>query len=592
MDYQISEDIEIIAGYNILLTVGEETFILEESKTLKQLMDEREDIKTVVESLQKVSNKEFNGFKNQSNETIEDDTLIEKDTILTPQYKVTVTIKKNPEDTETKEAKLNEGQTLEDLQEAEKELINKLKNPENKNFDHFEDENGNTISDKTEIKENITITPQYTVTITIKNTKEKEPKVYTLKEGQTLADLTETEKAEWGEYIKGVNKEFIWFNEIADEQTKICENITLTPIYNVLVTIKTENGEKIFTLREGKKLADIEDKERYESTKNKEFREFSRFVDEKGNEISENTEINEDIILIPKFKVKVTINKADKTTEEFYIEENQKLGDIKPEDKERYENTKNKEFRKFLRFVDEKGNEVSENTEIKDNITLTPKFNLTIKIGQEEYLLEEGKTLADLIGEKPEAEQELEKLKNSSTKPFSRFVDEKGNEVSENTKFEDNATILPKFKIKITVEKSDGTVEEFLIEEGLTLNDLTEEEKQKLNEIMDEHKEGEKFAGFIDTATGNMISENDKLDEDITIKAQYEEVPVIPTNPEENKDSNENKNESENKEEVVSENTESGNPKTSDEVTKYIISGILGVTCIIGSTIILKKRKE
>ena len=705
MQHQFTEDTEIIAVNDIVLTVGGKTFEIKNAsnKTLEALANDNPELKNVLDDLKNVDGKDFSGFINDDGDEVkENETRIIKDTILTPKYTVKVKIKKDGNDAGI-EFTLEENQALNDLEQDGKDLVQEIKGIEEKDFKYFVDVDGTEVLEDTPITKHTELTAKYTVKITIKkNTDDADGKTYTLDEGQCLADLTETEKSEWREYIKGTDKEFIWFNEIENDQTPINKHITLTPKYNVVITIKAVNGDERFTIEEGKKLADIEEQERYENAKKKDNRTFSRFVytDESGAEQTfniEDTTITKDITLTPKFNVKVTINKADGTQKEFYIEENQKLGDIKQADKDEFEKTKQKENRTFSRFVyTENGVEKTldeENTEIKDNITLTPKFNLkvtingtgydleegltlndlgqdgkkalddlknvnnkvfknyldesndviglndainenttihaeynvvitignetieipegqklselsaqdkekldnivnktnkqfakfkeiddntpitenmeltpiynvTVTIGEgNTYTIEENQTLTDLFAQYPDAKQAYEDLKASENRKFSKFTDQFDKIIEENTPITENTILIPKYLVTVTVKDKNGNTEQFYIEEGKTLNDLADEEKAKLEEIKNDHNEGERFVGFVNSVTGEEISENDIIDGDITIEPTYEAIPVTPEEPEQNEDNSENGE----KETVKSNST---NPKTVDNILR------------------------
>ncbi len=730
MQHQFLEDTEIIAVNDIVITVGGKTFEIKNAsnKTLETLANENHELKTVLDELKTVEGKDFSKFVDENGtEVKESETRIIKDTVLTPKYTVKVKIKKDGNDA-GREFTLEENQTLDNLEQDGKDLIQEIESIEEKDFKHFVDVDGTVVSEDMPITKHTELTAKYTVKITIKkNTTDTEGKTYTLDEGQCLADLTETEKSEWREYIKGTDKEFIWFNEIENDQTPINKHITLTPKYNVVITIKAVKGDERFTIEEGKKLADIEDQERYENAKKKDNRTFSRFVytDENGVEQTfdvENTTITKDITLTPKFNVKVTINKADGTPEEFYIEENQKLVDIKQDDKDRFEQTKQKGNRTFSRFVyTENGVEKTfdvENTEIKDNITLNPKFNLKVTINGTDYDLEEGltlndlgqdgkkalddlknvnnkvfknylnesnnviglndainenitihaeynvvitignetieipegqklselsaqdkekmdnivnktnkqfakfkeiddntpitenmeltpiynvtvtigegniytieenQTLTDLFAQYPDAKQDYEDLKAIENRPFSEFTDQFNKTIEENTPITENTILIPKYLVTVTVKDKDGNTEQFYIEEGKTLNDLSDEEKAKLEEIKNDHNEGERFARFVNSATGEAISENDIIDGDVTIEPTYEAIPVTPEEPKQDE------NNSENGETEKVEDSNSTNPKTVDNIFGYVKLAILGIVCIIVSKKLNKRKKR
>ena len=232
----------------------------------------------------------------------------------------------------------------------------------------------------------------------------------------------------------------------------------------------------------------------------------------------------------------------------------------------------NKEFTK--KFTDSNNNEVTYETQINKNTTLMPKYTVNVVIGEETYTVDEGTSLQQLKASQPTVAQALEDIKDTN-KDFSRFADTYGNTVEDTTMFSKNTEITPIYNIKVQVEKADGTIEEFAVEEGQTVNNLSAENKAKLQAIKDNHAEGWRFAKFVNTKTGEEIGENTPITEDTVIKPVYEEIPAeeAETTPDED-------------------NNETINPKTSDNILNFVALGITGLACIVISIIAYRRKNK
>ena len=75
----------------------------------------------------------------------------------------------------------------------------------------------------------------------------------------------------------------------------------------------------------------------------------------------------------------------------------------------------------FSRLVDKNDETISLDTAIHENTVIKTKFNITVKIGDETFTLEEGKSLSDL---EEDAKTKLNSLKKSTTgKKFVGYKD-------------------------------------------------------------------------------------------------------------------------------------------------------------------------
>ncbi len=523
MEHTISQDTKILAVYNYVLTVGGETFILpNESKTLGELMElgEYSRLKEIVENLsQKVAGKTFKEFQNQDGEPVSEGTTIDKDTVLTPKYTVNLTVKAENETTYT----IDENTTLADLKNSKPEaktLLEKLsgKQETKKKFEHFEALDGTVIDETTPIKEHTTITPKYTVTVTIKkNSKDEVGKTFTLYEGQTLADLTEVEKEQMREYVETDKKEFVGFKDF-NESTKITEDIELTPIYNVTITIKTQDGDRVFVIRDGNKLSDIGNQTMYQATMEKANRTFSRFVyTDNGAEqtFDMNSAINQDITLTPKFNVTVTINGI-----EYKLEEGKTLGDLTPEGKAALDALKSVKGKTFVEYTDKDGNKIELDNPVNDNIIVTAKYNVTVTVGENTYTLDEGQKLANLPQNAQDAIKALENVEGKNFEKYEYF-DEDGKlvEFKPTDEIHYNITIKAKYTVTITVGGNTYT-----LDEGQSLENLNAEGQAALEAL--KSVTNKKFVEFTDE-NGNPINVEDELHKNTTIKAKYNVIVTI-----------------------------------------------------------------
>ena len=121
---------------------------------------------------------------------------------------------------------------------------------------------------------------------------------------------------------------------------------------------------------------------------------------------------------------------------------------------------------------------------------------------------------------------------------------------------------------------------------------MTEEQKQKLEEIKSMHEEGEQFTGFINTTTNEVLSEDAQINSNVTIEPKYEAISVTPT-PDLEENTNNNNNVVSDSEETNSKSvqTASSNPSTSDNIITFVIIGIIGLICITFAIKLYKKNK-
>ncbi len=580
-DTPLPRDIILVPRYKVLITVSpkyeeEKTFEMPEGKTLENIKDDLEQFK--------LTNKTLKGFvyKNDDSDVNIESDKIEENTIIIPKYTIEVTV--TARDGEVTKKDIPEGSTLENIKKIEE--FKKFISPSNKTFQYFASEDNETLEDSYEFKGNTTIIPKYTIDITVVK-KDKSTTSYTISEGTVLhqqdsaiKEFVKESNLEFAEEFKKLNEvngEYVETADILDFYTVLYENTILMPKYNAKITITKADGTvEEFFVEEGQTLNDIKDN-RFEETKKKEDREFSRFIDDKNKDFDPTIPIDSNINLTPVFSV--TIKIGDKT---YKLDEEKTLKDLfdeNPEAETYWDELKNSKT-EFSRFVDQNGNTIEEETVFDYNAIINPKFKVTIKIGEKTYLLEEGKTLKDLFNENSEAKEYFENFKISENRPFSRFVDQNGNTIDENTVINNDIVISGKFKVTITVENPDGTTEKIFLEEGKTLSDLTKEENDKLQKIKNNHGDDERFVGFKNSKDNKDITNKTIISEDITIKPIYEKIPVISGG-----GGAGDSNGSAPLANVLS-------PKTADNIINYVIGSLVGLACILIAVFLHQKNNK
>ncbi len=556
---EIWESTTLTPQYNVEVTIKGNVYTLKEGQCLNDLGS---DVISQIEELVKVDNKTFaKTFANLKGEVFDYNKEITESVVLVPQYNITVSVKVGEQ--VQKEITMPEGSTL----ESKSEDLKEFKELTNKAFVQFVKEDGTPVSETTALTENTTIKPQYNITVSVK-VGEQVQKEITMAEGSTLESKAEDLK----EFKEVTNKTFVQFvkedGTPVSETTALTENTTIKPQYNITVSVKVgEEVQKEITMAEGSTLErKAEDLKEFKEVTNK---TFVQFVKEDGTPVSEATALTENTTIKPQYNITVSVKVGEEVQKEITMTEGSTLAS-KAEELKEFKELTNKTF---VQFVKEDGTPVSESTALTENTTIIPKYEVEVKIGNSSYTVDEGTTLKQLIELYPEAEQKLENIKDTS-REFSRFVDEKGNTVNDDISFNENTTITPKYNIKITVKGDNGESKEFVLEEGKTLNDLSEEYKQELEKIKNNHPAGLKFVNFKDVETGEIITDTTQITGNITLEAVYEEAPVTPEDENNTQNNNEN------------------NPKTGDNLLKYIILAIVGLGCMIMSTKSSKRKNN
>ena len=453
VDYstKIFENTELTPKYNVVVTVvkldkTEKKFTLKEGQTLRSLGADV--INQIEEFITESVN--FEHFINDNGEIVDYDKPINESTQFIPIYNQTITVTINGTN-KTENYILNEGENLNSLDESTQNEIKDLVKKDNKDLAYFIDSEGNKVDFTTSIAKRTTLTPVYKITVTVKPQYDSQVELEML-ERSSLSTLEETLRQQFEEKT---NKDFKGYYDLdgnlIDVASTFSEHVTIIPKYDIHVKVQKDDGTyEDIKVEEGSTLKGMANKlEQFESgVKNK---QFDRYVDEENQDISEEKVLTENIVIIPKYNINVTIKKSDETTVSFDVPEDfvlHRLTEDQMDTLNSFVSAENKVFAE--KFADELGNEVDFYTILNENIILTPKYNVVITVvtedGEQTLTVEEGKTLNDLSSEEKEKFEEI-KNKFKGEKEFSDFeivdTDEK---LTLETQIFENLTVKPVYK--------------------------------------------------------------------------------------------------------------------------------------------------
>ena len=431
---------------------------------------------------------------------------------------------------------IDENKTFADLKAIPGVLdaLNVLKNTDDgKKFKNYvvsytldSEEKSDTISDTQDeytFVQDSTISADYInkVKVTLKVGDDERLTKY-MDEGQCLDDLSEEDKKEFADAIESTTKRLKGYVEIVDEQEvvvdskqAITKDITIIPKYEVDVKI----GEDTFTIDEGATLETLspENKQKLDAHKTqdkKDFKNFVKVVDDVEHEvIEETTPIMEHTDIVAKFTIKVTIS-----GNEYVLDDGkniQTLIDEQIDAKTALEELESVEGKTLDRFVDADGQPLTIYDMLNKHTTVVPIYTVKVTIGNEEFVLDENSTLEDLTG------QDLERFNNLKTQRFSRFVNEDGETFEETEPITKDTVITALYNVKITISE-----EEFMLEEGKTLSDLSSEDKLRIEKLKEQHEPGEVYVGLKKSGTDDYIEEETTtFSEDTTLEIIFETLP-------------------------------------------------------------------
>ena len=480
--------------YYITVTISNngETLKLVEGQKLSDLDGEN---LTKLNNIKNASNKTFKRFEENDNPIIENEKTFNDDTTLFAVYDIKITIK-------DKEFTIENKDTLSVLNDK----LNEFKNVEGKNFKGFKKDEAFIDEKSDKFTENTTLVPNYTITITI--------------DEQTFEDISDDKTFGELKEISGIKEKldslktdrFAYYefdgNKINDD-TLISVNSKIVPKYYIYLTVGSDSGLRLV---EGQKLSDLSstDKEKLAKYENVDSKTFKHYVSN-GKEVTDETTFNEDVTLEPKYTITVTIG-----DEKFVIDEGESLESINNEDKNRLQALKNINGKDFLYFTKD-GVEFMEDEALNSHITLVPVYMVTITINNQEFRVLEGTSYYDLL-ENEEFKKQLEEAKKAENKKFAHFVDDNNNIIDDDTVFNFHTMIKARYYITIKIVDK-----EFTLEEGETLNDLSDEEKEILTSLK-EASEGKEFSHYIDKNTNEEIYDDTQLYDDTSLEIVFKDI--------------------------------------------------------------------
>ncbi len=551
-----SKNTTLKAKYNVTVSFNNGVkATIPEGSSLSEKYDE---IKVEATGLE--PNKIFDKFVDENGEEVTKETPLSKNTVLTAKYNVEVKFKGKTYTTEA-------GKTL---NEEDQRAINQAAEETTKEFDCFvdEQEEGTTVDITQPFSKNTTLQAKYNVTVSFNNGVKA-----TIPEGSSLGEKYDEIKAE-AERLEP-NKTFDKFVEGEQEITKgtsLSKNTVLTAKYNVVITYK----EQHYTIPDNTSLSE-ENQQAINKAAEETTKEFDCFVDEQeGTKVDITQPFSKNTTLKAKYNVTVSFNNGVKAT----IPEGSSLG-------EKYDEIKVEAMglepnQTFDKFEDENGEEVTKNTPLSKNTTLTAKYNVEVKFKGKTYTTEAGKTLSE------EDQQAINQAAEETTKEFDRFVDEQEETKVDITQpFSKNTTLKAQYNVIVTISEETFTLKEgqklsqsldavrienllealkkvdhktfvkfidkkgktidldteiyenttiiaqynitviindesFVIEENSSLQNLSSEDKKRLTKLKTP-QEGYIFKGFR-TLDGRTISESDKLDSDIQLETVFEKA--------------------------------------------------------------------
>lgn len=456
---EVNDYVEVEVKYGIEVKIGEETFTIEDGKTLASYEDQA----AVDEALNKLKEDTINNGYNfkgyyytDGDDKLDfdkDETVITKNTTIGARYNIEVSI----EGEELKKFEIEANGSLADVKESNPDDYTSVTTKENRTFLHFVTEDGVILEDGNtsyKFNKNTKLTPVFAVVVKINE------EDYYLEEGKKLS--SDTKIMEALEKLESKDKRLVAFTtdksdtQITIESIKdktdddINDNITLTPKYVIDVEIVGLDTYKE-TVDENTLVGDL----KYEKPVN-----FIRFEDyDTAGVIDDDFVLTKHTKLRVIYGVKVVINGND-----YYLEANKTFGDIEGASSDLSAMKEVPEgrvsFKKFV-YINDDGEEVElkEDTVITTDIVVVSKFtiaiNIVYKTDDENYEdvvrfeLEEGKTIGDLDSadidslnaKLREIEKQFENTEKENYK-FSKFVREDGSEVDiEKTTFEEKATL-------------------------------------------------------------------------------------------------------------------------------------------------------
>ncbi len=522
----IHQNTTLTTHYQVQVTIDGTLFVVDEGKTIQELY-ENEDFQKIVNP----THKEFYNFY-LGDEVFDEATPFYQHTTLHAKYYVCVTILDSV-------FKMEEGSSLLTFQHDS--MYQAIKSVDGKDFQMFT-LNGREVLEDEPIYQNVTLEPVYTIQVTILDTR------YELFDGESLLDLNDDGLLALETLKHQSDRPFARFvlsdgSEIAMDQA-LHHHVTISAEYQLKVTVDGYD----FYLNAGDSLEDLSasDWQILESLR-AQNKVFDHYVDEYGEVFHVTDAISSDLQLTSTYHVLVSI--LDYT---FEIGEGETIESLKnEEDYEKIIHPTEKSFWKFMI----NGEDFDEKSELHENIRLVPIYQISVTVDEKTYLLEEGKCLNDLEEDGKNYFTSLKEKEN-----FSRFVNEAGDTLEMDQALYKNVMISAKYLVKVTLNQ-----EEFFLEEGNTLESLSNEDQERMKASL-QIPEGMVFDHFVNAKNDEVIDASTPIYEDLVLKPIFllEEI----------------------KEE------ETSTPVTFDAIVTFLLSGLAGLCGIGGGVFWYRKAKK
>ena len=520
-DTIVNEPMTITAAYNVLLTIGEETFEIPENGKITDY-NPQEKITSALDNLKTqvtATNHNFKGYYYTAEDGNHDidvaETTFAKNTTILAKYNIKITIKGITDD-QNKDFELDSNQTLKDIKEQSD--YQTVTSKADRTFaEKFRDEDGNIVTEETPFEENAILTPIFNVKVSINDTD------YYLEEGTELGtpeikaalEVFEKEDKQVHGYVYGESTPITLTDKVND-------NITIKPVYYVRLTIQYGSETiGIFEFPENKSIADLELATKtpiqnalttLKSKVTADDYNFKKYVSEDNTEFTESTTVTKNTTVTAQYNIQITIEGAN-GTETFEIDSNGTLENVKQADSTKFENVQKKSERTFLYFEVQDENKTQlkndDNTyQFTKNTKLVSKYAVTVKIDTNDYQLLEGTKLssnADIVTALKQLEKPNKHLVSYSTDKGQTITVEDLNNKTDSV-INDNVTITPKYMIDIVIEGAETFTK--TVEENTTLGSI-------------DYTKPTNFKKFVDYETGLDVLEETPLTENTKVKAIY-----------------------------------------------------------------------
>ena len=334
-------------------------------------------------------------------------------------------------------------------------------------------------------------------------------------------------------YMTEKQEEATYYNEM-----QITENTDIISYYIKLLSIRIDGEEEEFYLEKNSNLGDLKKESSaniaLENLKNpgdsKEFKNYVvSYTDENGDEHTDVVQENDDGYVFKgdstisadyNHKVKVTLKVDNVERITTYLNQGQSLNELSLEDKAKFEEalkSDTKRVKGYVELVEDEEVEITSEQPITKDITIIAKYEVDVKVGEDQFTIDEGATLNSL---KPEDMEKLNAHKNAENKDFKNFVKVvdgvESDVVDESTTINEHTTLVPKYTVKVTIS---GV--EYTIDEGENLRSLLDFNMEANDAVLAlKNVEGKIFAGYID-AEGKTINEMDKITKHVELSPVY-----------------------------------------------------------------------